>query len=102
MTLDDSSGLTIEVFCKKDTRTVTPIIDTSVDAYGAITLNKALAPKYDEHVVTTSEGKVNLNLFDVGSVVKIKGGVSEFRGEKQVTLERICTFKHYRQPYHLC
>ena len=26
---------------------------------------------------------------DLGSVVKIKGGIGEFRGEKQITLERI-------------
>ncbi|KAI4233511.1 MAG: hypothetical protein LQ349_004365 [Xanthoria aureola] len=89
ITLDDSSGLNIEVFCKKDICTVTPTIDTSVDAYGAIKLNRPLVQKDDEHVVTTSEGKVNLDRFNVGSVVKIKGGVSEFRGEKQVTLERI-------------
>ncbi|KAL8659899.1 MAG: hypothetical protein Q9226_000193 [Calogaya cf. arnoldii] len=89
MTVDDSSGLTIDIFCKKDTCTTTPTLDTSVDAYGGITLNKALAQKHDEYHVTTSEGKVDLKIFESGSVVKIKGGISEFRGEKQVTLERI-------------
>lgn len=101
MILDDSSGLNIEVFCKKDICTVTPTIDTSVDAYGAIKLNRPLVQKDDEHVVTTSEGKVNLDFFNVGSVVKIKGGVSEFRGEKQVTLERIGMCTRYKQLHHL-
>ncbi|KAI4278268.1 MAG: hypothetical protein LQ337_001149 [Flavoplaca oasis] len=89
MTLDDSSGVSIEVFCKKDTCPVKSMIDTTVDSYGSITLNQALAKKDDEYLVTTSEGKVNLEMFDIGSVVKIKGGISEFRGEKQLTLQRI-------------
>ncbi|KAL8915113.1 MAG: hypothetical protein Q9171_000416 [Xanthocarpia ochracea] len=89
MILDDSSGLTIEVFCRKDASTVTSTVDTSVDSYGGIQLNQVPVKKDHGHVCTTSEGKVNLNMFEVGSVVKIKGGISEFRGEKQVTLERI-------------
>ncbi|KAI4239337.1 MAG: hypothetical protein L6R40_005552 [Gallowayella cf. fulva] len=89
MTLDDSSGFTIEIFCKKDRTFITPRIDSSVGNHGVITLNKKPAQKDDEHVCITSEGKVNLESFHVGSVVKIKGGISEFRGEKQVTLERI-------------
>ncbi|KAL8730297.1 MAG: hypothetical protein Q9166_004180 [cf. Caloplaca sp. 2 TL-2023] len=89
MTLDDSSGRTIEIFCKKETASAAPGICTTVDNHGAITLNKVPVQRDDEHVCTTSEGKVDLRDFDVGSVVKIKGGISEFRGEKQVTLERI-------------
>lgn len=102
MTLDDSSGVSIEVFCKKDTCPVKSMIDTTVDSYGSITLNQALAKKDDEYLVTTSEGKVNLEMFDIGSVVKIKGGISEFRGEKQLTLQRICTFKDYTAAVHVC
>ncbi|KAL8702169.1 MAG: hypothetical protein Q9224_000131 [Gallowayella concinna] len=89
MTLDDSSGLPIEIFCRKNTNHSTSGIDTSVGNHGVITLNRVSVPKDDAHVCITSEGKVNLHAFDVGSVVKIKGGISEFRGEKQVTLERI-------------
>ncbi|KAL8812666.1 MAG: hypothetical protein Q9200_000854 [Gallowayella weberi] len=89
ITLDDSSGLPIEIFCRKIANHATSGIDTSVDNHGVITLNKISVPKDDEHVCITSEGKVDLQDFDVGSVVKIKGGISEFRGEKQVTLERI-------------
>lgn len=92
MTLDDSSGLTVEIFCRKEPG-ITSFVDTTVDCYGAISLNNDARLVDDEHVYTTNEGyKVDLKGIDVGSVVKIKGGISEFRGEKQVTLERICTF----------
>lgn len=33
---------------------------------------------------------IDLTGVDIGAVVKIKGGVGVFRGEKQVQLERIC------------
>ncbi|KAL8710321.1 MAG: hypothetical protein Q9220_005091 [cf. Caloplaca sp. 1 TL-2023] len=92
MTLDDSSGLTIEIFCKKEMMAGLSTIDTTVDQHGTIKLNSA-APKVldgGDRVCTTSEGKVCLQEIDVGSVVKIKGSLSEFRGEKQATLERIC------------
>ncbi|KAL8788099.1 MAG: hypothetical protein Q9213_001857 [Squamulea squamosa] len=89
MTLDDSSGLTIEVICKKNISTSTAPLDTTVDSHGSIKLNKLPAQKDDEHVCITSQGKIDLKVFEVGSVVKIKGGLSEYRGEKQVKLERI-------------
>ncbi|KAL8952159.1 MAG: hypothetical protein Q9222_001913 [Ikaeria aurantiellina] len=88
MTLDDTSGLTIEIFCKKET-TGLSMINTMVDHYGTVTLKNARKSSDGERVCTTSEGKVSLQEIDVGSVVKIKGGLSEFRGEKQATLERI-------------
>ncbi|KAL8738637.1 MAG: hypothetical protein Q9181_000583 [Wetmoreana brouardii] len=89
MTLDDSSGSTIEIFCRKETKDASAI-DTTVDAYGAIKLNGDFKQPDDDLTCTTNEGyKVHLNGIDIGSVVKIKGGISEFRGEKQITLERI-------------
>lgn len=39
----------------------------------------------------TATGRtVDLTGVDIGAVVKVKGGLGEFRGEKQVLLERIC------------
>ena len=32
---------------------------------------------------------IDMGGIDLGCVVKVKGGINEFRGEKQVTLERI-------------
>ena len=90
MTLDDSSGLTIEIFCRKETSNRTPV-GTTVDCHGAISLNSEARFLDDGQVYTTNEGyKVNLSGIDLGSIVKVKGGVGEYRGTKQVTLERIC------------
>ncbi|KAL8694386.1 MAG: hypothetical protein Q9218_000952 [Villophora microphyllina] len=94
MTLDDSSGSTIELFCRKETPN-NAVVDTAVDAYGNIKLNGELnLPVDNEHTCTTNEGyKVNIKGIDIGSVVKVKGGISEFRGEKQITLERISVIR---------
>ncbi|KAI4203316.1 MAG: hypothetical protein LQ350_002013 [Teloschistes chrysophthalmus] len=90
MTLDDSSGSTIEIYCKKDP-IKKPVVDTTVDSNGVIQLNGQADLSVDhEHTCITNEGHtVNLKGIDVGSVVKVKGGVSEFRGEKQITLEPV-------------
>ncbi|KAL8945227.1 MAG: hypothetical protein Q9211_000237 [Gyalolechia sp. 1 TL-2023] len=89
MTLDDSSGLTIEVFCRKEANAA-PVTHTTVDRHGEIKLNNICDKENVGDVYTTNEGyKVSLRGIDVGSVVKVKGGISEFRGEKQLTLERI-------------
>ncbi|KAL8655642.1 MAG: hypothetical protein Q9210_000752 [Variospora velana] len=91
MTLDDSSGLTIDVFCRKATSAATPAVsNTTVECPGAIVHNHDTKPADCDLIFTTNEGyKVDLKGFDIGSVVKVKGGISEFRAEKQITLERI-------------
>ncbi|KAL8781271.1 MAG: hypothetical protein Q9203_000940 [Teloschistes exilis] len=90
MTLDDSSGSTIEIFCRKDP-IKKPIVDTAVDPNGILQLNGQVnLPVDHEHTCITNEGyTVNLKGIDVGSIVKVKGGISEFRGEKQITLEPV-------------
>lgn len=99
MTLDDSSGLTIDIFCRKGTDNA-PVTNTTVDSHGTIRSNRELKRSEDEHIYTTNEGyKVNLTDIDIGSVVKVKGGISEFRGEKQITLERICAVFLLRFSY---
>ncbi|KAL8969544.1 MAG: hypothetical protein Q9197_004282 [Variospora fuerteventurae] len=92
MTLDDSSGLTIDVFCRKATSAAAApaVSNTTVECSAAITHNHDAKPAHGDLIFTTNEGyKVDLEGFDIGSVVKVKGGISEFRGEKQITLERI-------------
>ncbi|KAL8873958.1 MAG: hypothetical protein Q9174_000645 [Haloplaca sp. 1 TL-2023] len=92
MTLDDSSGLTIEVSCRREGKKRLSTLDTTVDHHGNITLNGRLEPQDDHLLCTTNEGfQVDLKDIHIGSVVKIKGGVGEFRDEKQITLERITT-----------
>ena len=91
MTLDDGSGATIEVTCKRQI----PKTTTRTDSCFA-TSRDATAPPLDcnlgkdgEIGIAPSENKISLNGIDIGSVVKVKGFVGEFRGEEQVLLERI-------------
>ncbi|KAI4114997.1 MAG: hypothetical protein LQ345_004321 [Seirophora villosa] len=79
MTLDDSSGLTIDIFCRKAAPAVNNT--TTVDGPGAITKNNDAKPAADDELVfTTNEGyKVNLKGVDLGSVVKVKGGITLVR-----------------------
>ena len=42
---------------------------------------------------TSATGRaVDLSGVDIGTVVKVKGGVGSFRDVRQMLLERICTF----------
>ena len=38
---------------------------------------------------TVSGNAIDMKGLDLGCVVKVKGGISEFRDERQITLERI-------------
>ena len=42
--------------------------------------------------ISSTGRAVNLSGVDVGTVVKVKGGVGSFREVRQMLLERICTF----------
>ena len=77
--LDDSSGSTIEVTCP---RTVLPNAVTTV-AEREETRAQARRSK------TVLGNDIDMTGIDLGIVVKVKGGLNEFRGEKQITLERI-------------
>ncbi|MCJ1388389.1 hypothetical protein MMC18_001236 [Xylographa bjoerkii] len=89
--LDDSSGHTVEVTCPRD-RT----------GAGAITNSAATAktPAQTPNIKgrTLSGVAIDLAGLDVGSVVKVKGGVGVFRGERQVELERIGTVPRHAPP----
>ena len=110
--LDDSSGATIELSCARRRPSPTGSKQQPFDKNGnkeAITENaialkepelqsqsinvgqRQEAPKAQEDEIgTTATGRaLDLTGFDVGSVVKAKGGLSTFRGVKQLTLERL-------------
>lgn len=91
MVLDDSCGATIELLCWRPT----PPKPTS----NAPTIRPE-SPSFEDELLSqdavytgvTGTGRtINLKGYDVGQVVKVKGGLSIYRGEKQVMLERICT-----------
>ena len=77
--LDDSSGATVEVTCP---RTVTPTTGTTPAEREESRL-RSLRSK------TISGNDIDMTGIDLGRVVKVKGGIGEFRGERQITLERI-------------
>lgn len=95
MVLDDSCGATIELSCKrpmfpKPTNNATligresPSVENSQDE---------LVSQDPAYAGLTDTGRtINLKGYDVGAVVKAKGGLRVFSGMKQVRLERICMF----------
>ena len=86
--LDDSSGKIVEVTCPRERTGMGPSTNST---HGATTPKTPTEPPHFKGR-TLSGISVDLAGFDVGSVVKVKGGVGAFRGERQVELERISTF----------
>ena len=83
--LDDSSGATIEITCGRSTLAPTTSLakDTSTYMSGFEASSKG---------VTATGRDVDLSGVDIGTVVKVKGGVGSFREVRQMLLERICRF----------
>ena len=81
--LDDSSGATIEITCGRSTPAPTTSLakDTSTQLSGFEASGKG---------VTATGRAVDLSGVDIGTVVKVKGGVGSFREVRQMLLERIC------------
>lgn len=93
MVLDDSSGATIEVTCGRSTipGPMNKREGSTGSVNGATFGNGNLGTSDASLVGTTATGRtVDLSGVDVGVVVKAKGGISVFRGQKQMVLERIC------------
>ena len=87
MVLDDSSGANIEITCSR-------LLPDPGDIPGKDETNPVKTQKYTQKdyrmIGKTQRGyTVDLTGVDVGSVVKAKGGIGSFRGEKQMTLERL-------------
>lgn len=81
MVLDDSSGTTIEITCGRQK----PVQSTLPPENAVVT--STLDALTEGHTATGRN--IDLRGVDIGSVVKLKGGIGQFRGEKQVLLERI-------------
>lgn len=103
MVLDDSCGATIELLCwrptlpkpTKNAMTIRPE-SPSFECSEAELVSQDTA-----YTGVTGTGRtVNLKGYDIGAVVKVKGGLSIYRGEKQIMLERICTFYRDSPNFH--
>lgn len=90
MVLDDSSGATIEVTCGRSAAQVSR--EKGTVTKGATTLGEVNCAGEESQIGTTATGRtIDLKGVDVGAVMKVKGGIGTFRGEKQLVLERLCT-----------
>lgn len=86
--LDDSSGATIEITCGRPAPTPTaPNANSTSLAEGSAGLGRLDA--FDKGVTATGRD-VDLSGVDIGTVVKVKGGMGSFREVRQMLLERIC------------
>lgn len=86
MVLDDSSGANIEITCGRAS-----FATQNRDISAATARTPVREPA--SMIGTTAQGNnVNLNGVDIGSIVKVKGGIGCFRGEKQMTLERLSRY----------
>lgn len=88
-TLDDSSGATIEITCGR------PAPAPTTQHANATALAEFNATRLSGHEasvkgVTATGRDVDLSGVDIGTVVKVKGGVGSFREVRQMLLERIC------------
>ena len=82
--LDDSSGATIEVMCPRDTA----YIPNELCATTSETAGRLGDPDVARGKSVTGN-KIDMGGIELGAVVKVKGGIGTFRGEKQILLERI-------------
>lgn len=96
--LDDYSGATIELTClhqmavASTTDGKTDLSDQALLTSRKTNINSDNGREERKQIGVTATGRtVDLTGVDVGAVVKVKGGVGLFRGEKQILLERICT-----------
>ena len=90
-TVDDGSGATVEIACAKAVGKLAG--EESVNGNGAGDGDGNAIGKGDGETTTitiTSTGQaIDLRAIEVGSVIKAKGGIGEFRGVRQMLLERI-------------
>ena len=101
MVLDDSCGATIELLCWRPAPPK-PTNNTPTIRPESPSLEDGLLSQDAAYTGVTGTGRsINLKGYDVGTVVKVKGGLSIYRGEKQVMLERICTYyRDFRPNFH--
>ena len=83
--LDDSSGATIDFTCE---RPKTARSNSASDLSAPNNLSTAFS-EVPTKGITASGRNVELAGIDIGTVVKVKGVIGEFRGARQLLLERI-------------
>ena len=94
MLLDDNSGAVIEITCGRppSQHNTTSLSDHNIQSAGVA------KPTISLEGVTSTGRPIDLNGIDIGTVVKVKGKIGSFRGEKQMHLERICMLRQAPQP----
>ena len=97
MLLDDNSGAVIEVTCGRPPsqhKTTSPS-DYNIPSAGVA------EPTISLEGVTSTGHPIDLNGIDIGTVVKVKGKIGSFRGDKQMHLERICMLQPTQPSFNL-
>ncbi len=84
--LDDNSGALLEVTCGRPP----PPNNTTGSNDHNIPIAGVAEPTISLEGVTSTGRPIDLKGIDIGTVVKVKGKIGSFRGEKQMHLERIC------------
>ena len=92
MLLDDNSGAVIEVTCGRP-QPSTKITHPEEDS---IPYSGRTKPTVSSEGITNTGRHIDLHGIDIGTVIKVKGGIGSFRGEKQLHLERFCMLQ---QPF---
>ncbi|KZF24882.1 hypothetical protein L228DRAFT_258389 [Xylona heveae TC161] len=119
LTLDDGSGATIEVGCRRTEEEIQAQaqiragLDPSSDLYtgngtglkstttgAGKDKDKALANDRKASGNTATDQGINLSCYDVGSIVKVKGLIKVFRGTRQLELKRISPITSTTQEMH--
>ena len=93
-TVDDSSGTTVDVTCRKPEKVKEQNDSKSAQYNGGRGLAQATmlesSKKPDDRTTNEVDVRVEvLSRIDIGTVVKVKGTISIFRSVRQITLERL-------------
>lgn len=86
-TIDDGSGATIEATCLAPPRPDVPLDGTESGTAAAAGAALVISRAPDDQMVSPDGPK--LKGVDVGAVVKVKGGISVFRGVRQVAMKAV-------------
>jgi hypothetical protein len=90
-TLDDSSGVCIECTCPAPLPPKSATLPPAAPLTVIVTKNEPAEQKTEGPTVTNP--KIPWDEVDVGVVVKIKGGIRDFRGERQVEIIKVEVLK---------
>ncbi|MCJ1356761.1 MAG: hypothetical protein MMC33_006757 [Icmadophila ericetorum] len=90
ITLDDSSGMNIEVVCRKSPTYLRLAKKKSENMELTSEETKTML-KESKMGITAQGTQIDMSEWDVGMAVKVKGGITAYKGERQVALEKITT-----------